>query len=310
MTSTIYDDVFRTLLNDCSALIIPVINELFNENYSGNEFIEFRPNEHFINQQDGNEDKRITDTYFIIHGLFKKGYHLECQSSDDGSLLVRIFEYDSQIALDEGVLENNTLRVKFPNSAVLFLRSSSVTPDRMNIVVEFPNGSFRYEIPAMKVQDYSLEQIFNKGLLFLLPFYIFSHQKHFREYERDESKLNSLLDEYKIISQRLDDLVKDGTISEYIKCTIHDMTGRVVEQLAKNYSGIREGVKDIMVGKILDYEAKDILKMGIAEGISKGIAKGELSMLLKLVRNKLLSLADASRMADLTEEEFSRLSEN
>ncbi len=30
-TSTPYDDVFRTLLNDCSSLIIPVINEVFSE---------------------------------------------------------------------------------------------------------------------------------------------------------------------------------------------------------------------------------------------------------------------------------------
>ena len=32
-SNTPYDDVFRTLLNDCSSLIIPVINEVFGENY-------------------------------------------------------------------------------------------------------------------------------------------------------------------------------------------------------------------------------------------------------------------------------------
>lgn len=34
-SSTPYDDVFRTLLNDCSSLMIPVINEVFGEHYSG-----------------------------------------------------------------------------------------------------------------------------------------------------------------------------------------------------------------------------------------------------------------------------------
>lgn len=48
---TAYDDVFRTLLNDCSSLIIPVINEVLEEHYSGDEKIEFSPNEHFVNQQ-------------------------------------------------------------------------------------------------------------------------------------------------------------------------------------------------------------------------------------------------------------------
>ena len=68
LTNTPYDDVFRTLLNDCSSLIIPVINEVFGENYSGKEEIVFAPNEHFMNRQDGNEDERITNTSFQILG--------------------------------------------------------------------------------------------------------------------------------------------------------------------------------------------------------------------------------------------------
>ena len=31
ITSTPYDDVFRTLLNDCRGLVIPLINEVFGE---------------------------------------------------------------------------------------------------------------------------------------------------------------------------------------------------------------------------------------------------------------------------------------
>ncbi|MXP78911.1 hypothetical protein GN277_27345 [Lachnospiraceae bacterium WCA-9-b2] len=100
--NTPYDDVFRTLLNDCSGLIIPVINEVFGENYTGKEDIIFSPNEHYINQQDGHEAERITDTCFKIIGTKTKKYHLECQSSADNSMLIRFFEYDTQIALDEG----------------------------------------------------------------------------------------------------------------------------------------------------------------------------------------------------------------
>ena len=35
ITSTLYDDVFRTLLNDCTSLMIPLINEVFGEQYCG-----------------------------------------------------------------------------------------------------------------------------------------------------------------------------------------------------------------------------------------------------------------------------------
>lgn len=39
----VYDGAFRTILNDCSQLIIPVINEIFGETYTGEEEIRFSP---------------------------------------------------------------------------------------------------------------------------------------------------------------------------------------------------------------------------------------------------------------------------
>lgn len=102
ITNTPYDDVFRTLLNDCSSLVIPMINEIFGESYSGKEEIIFTPNEHFLNRQDGKEAERITDSSFQIVGEKTRKYHLECQSNPDNSMLVRFFEYGTQIALDEG----------------------------------------------------------------------------------------------------------------------------------------------------------------------------------------------------------------
>lgn len=72
IVNTPYDDVFRTLLNDCSSLIIPVINEIFSEHYNGDEKIVFMPETHFLNQQDGWEEKRITDTSFKIMGRKKR----------------------------------------------------------------------------------------------------------------------------------------------------------------------------------------------------------------------------------------------
>lgn len=117
ITNTPYDDVFRTLLNDCSYLIIPMINEIFGEHYSGQEKIVFSPNEHFLNQQGGNEDERITDTNFKIIGSETKKYHLECQSSTDNSMLIRFFEYDTQIALDEREVRGNILTVALPVEA-------------------------------------------------------------------------------------------------------------------------------------------------------------------------------------------------
>ena len=61
----------------------------------------------------------------------------------------------------------------FPNTAVLYLRTYKKTPDKMKYVIITPGGTVQYDIPIMKVQKYSLDDIFEKRLLMLIPFYIF-----------------------------------------------------------------------------------------------------------------------------------------
>lgn len=302
LTNTPYDDVFRTLLNDCSSLIIPIVNEVFGENYTGHEEIIFSPNEHFLNKQDGDEDERITDTNFKIKGTETKKYHWECQSSADSSMLVRFWEYDTQIALDEGEIKGHVLTVVLPHSAVLFLRYNDSTPDNMKIKIVTPGGSVSYDIPVMNSQLYQIEEIIEKRLLLLIPFYIFSHENHFQEYNKDADRLNTLKKEYADILHRLEELLEAGEISEYTKCTLIDMSNKVLEHIARKYENIREGVKSVMGGKVLDYEAKRIKNEGKFEG--------KLEMLFDLVNDNLLSIKDAAFRAGLTEETFKEKMQN
>ncbi len=112
----------------------------------------------------------------------KRKYHIECESSlPDGKITIRLFEYDAQIALDESEVTEETLTVTFPNTAVLYLRAYKKTPDKMKYVIITPGGTVQYDVPTMKVQKYSLDDIFEKRLLILIPFYIFSHENSFSE---------------------------------------------------------------------------------------------------------------------------------
>ena len=123
-----------------------------------------------------------------------------------------------------------------------------------------------YQIPVVKTQKYTIDEIFEKKLLFLIPFYIFSHESRFKVYNTDEEKKNELIQEYVKIRYRLEELVMQGQISGYMKCTILDMSNRVLEQIARKYDNVREGVRGTMVGKVLEYEAKTILRRGISQG--------------------------------------------
>lgn len=270
IVNTPYDDVFRTLLNDCSRLIIPVINEVFHECYSGEEKVVFSPEIHFLNQQDGEEVKRITDSSFTIVGKEKKKFLYECQSTADSSMLVRIFEYATQIALDQGEIIESTLKVEIPHSAILFLRSTRSTPDKMKIEMTTPGGTVSFDIPVMKAQKYGIDEIFEKNLLFLIPFYIFSHESRFEEYNNDKDKLATLKVEYADIMARLDQLLEKGSISAYTRKIIMEMSDKVLENIAQKYEHVREGVKSVMGGKVLEHEAKTILREGWQQGRREG----------------------------------------
>ena len=259
----IYDGAFRTILNDCRQMIIPVINEIFKEDYTGNEIIEFHPNEHFIEQQDSANQERITDTNFIIYGKKKKKYHLECESSlPDGRMTIRLFEYDAQIALDEGEVINEILTVTFPNTAVLYLRNYKKTPDKMRYVIKTPGGTVEYDVPIMKMQEYTLEEIFSKGLLLLIPFYIFSHEKNFKVYNRNEQRLAELKAEYRSILERLDKLEQEGIIGAFDKRTIIELSGDVIREIAQKYENVQKGIGGMMSGALLETEARTILNRG------------------------------------------------
>ncbi len=300
----IYDGAFRTILNDCRKLIIPVINEIFDENYTGNEEIQFFPNEHFLDQQDGADKERITDTNLRIIGKETKKYHIECESSlPDGKITVRLFEYDAQIALDEGMVTKETLTVTFPNTAVLYLRTYQKTPDKMKYVIVTPGGTVQYDVPIMKVQTYSLDDIFEKNLLMLLPFYIFSHEKNFDIYNTDEQKLEELKGEYQVILDRLQKLEQQEAIGAFDKRTIIELSGDVIKEIAQKYENVRKGVGDMMSGALIETEARNILQQGIQQGISEAKEK----MAVKLLKRGKLTVEEIAEDTGLSVEEIEQL---
>ena len=88
-------------------------------------------------------------------------------------------------------------------------------------------------------------------------------------------KLNVLKREYQSISERLEQLLKQGEIDEYTKCTILDMSQKVLEHIAAKFDNVKKGVKSVMGGQILEYEAKTILNEGRILGINEGRILGQ-----------------------------------
>ena len=256
MNNTIFDDVFRTMIEKVPYLAVPLINEVFHTSYPEDVKITQLRNEH--QQKDG---EIITDSCLLIG---KKMYHIECQSTDDTTMAIRMIEYDFAIAVENAEKQGRRYRIEFPRSCVLFLRSSGNTPDYLEADVIFPDGKTHvYSIPAIKMADYTKDHIFEKNLLMLLPFYIMRYEKKKHDMRKNLELLQILLDEYDEIRINLEkELTETGKAELYTNLT--KLIVKIADHIFEKEEDIRKGIGDVMGGKVLELESERLKAEGEA----------------------------------------------
>lgn len=250
MSRTIFDDVFRTMVEKLPYLAVPLINEVFNTSYPENvEIIQLRNEDQ---QEDG---EIITDCCLKIN---RKLYHIECQSIDDTTMAIRMIEYDFAIAIENAQKRGRRYRIEFPRSCVIYLRSNKNTPDALEVEVVFPDGKMHlYHIPTVKLENYTKDIIFEKNLLMLLPFYVMRYEKKEHDVGENPEKMQQLLDEYEEIRQKLnEELTEAGKSDLYADLT--DWIVRIADYIFRNEDAARKGIKGIMQGKILKLKSEII----------------------------------------------------
>ena len=256
MNNTIFDDVFRTMIEKMPYLAVPLINEVFHTSYPEDVKITQLRNEH---QQKNGEI--ITDSCLLIG---KKMYHIECQSTDDTTMAIRMIEYDFAIAVENAEKQGRRYRIEFPRSCVLFLRNSGNTPDYLEADVIFPDGKTHvYSIPAIKMADYTKDHIFEKNLLMLLPFYIMRYEKKKHDMRKNLELLQILLDEYDEIRINLEkELTETGKAELYTNLT--KLIVKIADHIFEKEEDIRKGIGDVMGGKVLELESERLKAEGEA----------------------------------------------
>ena len=228
--NTIFDDVFRTMLQKMPQMAIPLINEVFGKDYPENIKLKQGRNEFYT--KDG---KVITDSHFQIE---EKIYHLECQSTNEIS------------------------RIYFPHSCVLYLRDTQ-GPEEMKLELLMPDGQrVEYKVPVIYQQRYTKEIIFQKRLFFLLPFYIMRYEKAKKELEKNQEKLQEMLEEYRSIEKCLEEefLYQDRE-KEYRDMV--ELIIRIADYILRDSQEVRKGFGKVMGGKVLELESDKLIKKGI-----------------------------------------------
>lgn len=265
--NTIFDDVFRTMVEKMTYLVVPLIDEVFHTSYPEDVKIVHLRNEHQM--EDG---ELITDARLLIGD---KVYHIECQSVDDTTMSIRMFEYDLAIALENRRKVGRRFFVEFPRSCVIYLRTTRNTPDVEEVELLFPDGQVCvYRVPTVKLERYTKDSIFEKNLLLLLPFYVMRYEDAAHTIGEDSEKLQGLLKEYEDIRINLEKELSTAGRSE-LYTDLNKLIIRISNYIFREEEKVRKGVDEVMGGKVLQLESERLREEGMAIGKAEGKAEGE-----------------------------------
>lgn len=279
--STIFDDVLRTIQERRPNLLIPLVNEVFDTSYAQDEEVIRLPESY---QKE--VSKVVADSCNIISGFV---YHFECQSKKDGSMILRMVEYDFMIALSDAKRFGNTNRINFPRSCIIYLRAAKNMLSEEAVEISFPNDkSITYHVPVLRLRDYGIEEIFQKNLLILLPYYIINYEKEISKIAKDEEKSKVLLEEYRRIVHVLEEQTKDDSTGLFYD--MMQLMRRVVNYMLRKEKDLRERMCEEMGGKVLRLpsdELREEREIGLRKGISQGTVFGKEEKTRQVVANML-----------------------
>lgn len=294
-SSTIFDDVFRTMLEKMPQLAVPLINEVFGTSYPEDVKIIQKRNEHQTKN-----GRIITDSHLLIANRI---YHIECQSTDDSTMVIRMIEYDFAISLEQVQKENGRYRMYFPQSCVLYLRGIKKR-DAISVEIVMPNGgTVEYTVPVVQVQEFTCDDMLRKHLLFLLPYHVIKYEQE-KDLDTDSEKWKEFLDECKKIESYLEEnFLEKGNEKSYRDMI--ELIIRIADHVFRDNEKVRKGFGDVMGGKVLELESDKLIQRGIEQGLEQGIEQG-IAMERKnteLVRRKAEEAeAEIQRLRKLLEE--------
>lgn len=289
--NTIFDDVFRTMLEKMPELVIPLINEVFGTNYPADIPIEQQRNEHQTKS-----GEKITDSRLKIAD---KIYHIEYQSTSDTEMVIRMIEYDFAISLESKKIENGRYRIYFPHSCVLYLRGKGRS-NTIGMDIVMPNGQIiKYDLPAIYVENYTTDVIFQKKLLFLLPFYIMRYEKSREKLDKNPKELRELLQEYEKIAGKLEDSLL-GRGREAQHRYLVEVIIRISDYIFANSEKTRKGVNAAMGGEVLDLKTDKLIneiRQDVKEEVRDEVKMEIVVYMLKKGINTLEEIADSTNLS-------------
>ena len=281
------DQILKSLFNVSKKVLIGMMNSLFKENYDvENTDITFENNEF------------VTGDYDIIRGdLFLKiskeekpyHYHIELQTKNDDTMVIRMFEYGVKKAKE--ILRNNPEDEKviyIPKQLVMFIEENKNIKDELKMKLIFPdNQEINYIVPVLKCWEYDDKRIIEEKMYPLLPLQVFKLRYKMESIKRNKNNNVKQLDKEILEAKEVAEIVaREGRElydnNEIYGEDLHKILlaiGNLFEYLNKKYGD------DEKLSEEVSLMTKTLYDPVIEQkGIEKGIEKGKIEVIRNAIK--------------------------
>lgn len=157
-------------------------------------------------------------------------------------MAIRMIEYDFSVAMHFKKKDGRNYILRFPYSAVLQLRKNRNTPDILNVKLIFADGgTYDYQVPVVKASSYTKDNIFEKKLLMLLPFYVMRYEKKKKDFDKNLKELDALLDDYRDIQKRLE----EATEKSDLYTDLMKLITKIADYIFRDEPNVKKGLGDV-----------------------------------------------------------------
>ena len=258
MINQIFDKTFKRILTLSKKSVISLINGLFQTNHPLDSDLDY----HTIEHVDDELNKTLADMILTINHIHS--YHLEAQIYKDEEIIFRVFDYGYHHALTNS---RNSTAIFFPEPVVIYLDKIEYLPEEYTLDIHFGNqGTFQYHVPTCNFCAMSPEEIKEKNMIILLPFYILKLRKLIQKSRSVENLalLKSLI--FDDIIHTIDEYVTNDFLSINDARVLKSLLLKLYRYVYADYEetkngGINDMVEDALVLDIDIIEHEHQMKM-------------------------------------------------
>jgi len=166
-TVQIFDAAFKRLMHLSSRAMVCFINGLFGMNFPPESTVTY-PNTEQIKQ---NMKSQHSDIILCINGTHY--FLIEAQIKNDSTMIIRVFSYSYEFALQNKSVEGSITTIELPRAMVIYLNPNQNTPYSETLRIKFPDGATQdYVVDSFRLLDYTLEELEERNMILLTPFYM------------------------------------------------------------------------------------------------------------------------------------------